>query len=126
MSSKLADLLAEMRQESALDKTALAPDEPTVNDSQQNSDPLAIANDIVVRIGNFLQAGQGPTASATVTPTTPQQGDNQAGLEDGTGGTSKVQLEIPQGMTIKVASDIVTREEAVRFLLAVMPEAFAE
>ena len=126
MANRLAELLAEMREENSIEKKAVAPNEPTAGDTQQNSDPLAMASDVVTRIGSFLQAGQGQVDPAGVTETTPQQGDNQAGMADGTGGTSKVQLEIPQGMTIKVASEITTREEAIRFLLTTIPEAFAE
>jgi len=126
MANQLADLLRQMREDGEFNKTAVAPSEPTAGDAQQNSDPLAMASDVTTRIGNFLQAGQGQVDPAGVTESTPQQGENQAGMSDGTGGTSRVQLEIPQGMTIKVASEIKTREEAVRFLLTTLPSAFAE
>jgi len=136
--SELSKLLDQMRSEMALEKTAAAPNEPAQGESQQNADPLTMAGDVLAKITNFLQAGQGQVDPAgavaqdpsqqqqtQVDPATGQPVAAPAGAPGMGGGVSRVSLEIPEGMTIKVASEIKTREEAVRFLLAFSPEAFA-
>lgn len=131
--SELSKLLDQMRSDMALEKTAAAPSEPAQGEAQQNADPLALAGDIIVKITNFLQAGQGQVDPAGAVAQDPSQQQVQVDPATGQpvaapgmgGGVSRVSLEIPEGMTIKVASEIKTREEAVRFLLAFSPEAFA-
>lgn len=133
MTSELSNLLARMRAESAIEKIAAAPSEPAQGEAQQNADPLSMAGDLLAKITNFLQAGQGQVdpagADAGGQPQQqgqPQMDPNGQPMPQQGGGVSRVSLEIPEGMTIKVASEITTRDQAVRFLLAAIPDAFAE
>lgn len=125
MNSFLSKLLASMREEQGVEKTATAPTEPTTAVDPNQQDVLAVAGDVTARIGNFLQAGQlqaEPAGAAT-----PDGVQVDPSMQDasgsGNGPSTRVQLEIPQGMTIKLAGEITNREDALKLIVGLLPEA---
>ena len=131
MSNLLKDLLAELKaqEDGSVDKTAAAPNEaPTVE--SQNADILETSQAMMAKIDNFLQQVNGmgqdssqdpnadPSASGAVNP-------NGASDPNAAAGGSSVHLEVPAGMTVKLASvEPIDSDSALRTIVGLLPSYF--
>ena len=133
MSSLLKSLLDEVRAQEGggVTKIATAPNEaPTVE--QQNADILETSQAMISKIDNFLQqsggAGQDPSQDPQAT------GGNGGNPDPVTGGdpndasatgSSSVTLEVPAGMSVKLASvNPVDGDSALRAIIGFVPSYF--
>lgn len=129
MSSLLKELLDEVKANDSIVKNATAPNEaPTIEG--QNSDILETSQAMIAKIDNFLQQisgggedlGGGPNTSAgNPNPVT----DSDPNLGAGTGASS-VTLEVPAGMSVKLASvNPIDSDSAIRAIVGLVPSYFS-
>lgn len=127
MSNLLKQLLEEVR--GGLNKTAEAPNE-MVQPGQGNPDILEVSNETVAKIDNFIQQiqGMGPIDQGGQPGT--GNGENDGAIVDPTngGGTgSSVHLEVPAGMSVKLAScDPTDSDSAIKTIIGLVPSYFED
>ena len=127
MSNILKELLDELKA-GGLDKTAAPNEAPSVE--QQNADILETSQAVIAKIDNFLQqAGGGEQdpnqdpQGAGAGPVSPETGGDPNNPESA--GNASVHLEVPAGMSVKLASvNPVDSESALRTIIGLVPSYF--
>lgn len=132
MTNLLKELLQELKdQEAGTIKTAAAPNEP-LSPEQQNADVLESSQAMLAKIDNFLQQvnGMGQDNSQETQDTQGTGGGvgNPGDPNDqGATGAPTVKLEVPAGMSVKLAScDPIDSESALRTIVGLVPSYFGE
>jgi hypothetical protein len=131
MSNLLAQLLQDVKdgENTGLGKTAAAPNEPPTPE-QQNADILETSQAMMAKIDNFIQQSQGmgqdssmdpqATGGGNASPMTSGDPNDQSGA-----GSSTVKLEVPAGMSVKLASiNPVDSNSALRTIVGLVPTYF--
>ena len=133
MTNLLKELLQELKDQEAgtINKTAAAPNEP-LSPEQQNADVLESSQAMLAKIDNFLQQvnGMGQDNSQETQDTQGTGGGvgNPGDPNDqGATGAPTVKLEVPAGMSVKLAScDPIDSESALRTIVGLVPSYFGE
>ena len=124
--SKFQQLLNQIRHE----KTAgEGPSDPPPMDQNQKNDSASLAQEMVAKIQNFLQAAQGAGAAAPpelngqtsadpnaqIDPNAQQIDPNAQPQGDG----ATVTLQVPAGAMVKIGEVIKTKSQAINFLTGI-------
>jgi len=131
MSNLLAELLKEVREQEngSVVKIATAPNEPA-SVEQQNADILESSQAMMAKIDNFMQNINGMGQDTSMDPQGTGGGSTASGAigdpNDQSGaGSSSVKLEVPAGMSVKLASvNPVDSDSALRTIVGLVPTYF--
>ena len=131
MSNLLKELLEEVRlhEGDGVSKLAAAPNEAPTPE-QQNADILETSQAMMAKIDNFVQQANGMGQDSSMDPQA--TGDGSASPmtggdpnDQGAAGSSSVKLEVPAGMSVKLASVNPTdSDSALRTIVGLVPTYF--